>query len=400
MSLAHINSTIKIAIVVITIYDYSKEGGGIVANEKKIYQIGGAAIKLAELKCPVYKKYEIISVVKYVERQNENARQTLEIFVPDFLERINENFGDDTAIIVPDFSQLPEYYDPLEYKESIVQYTMKIYMDAETKGVRENISDENIKSWVEKYGLPYKTARKLRLGIQDDEGDNNDADSVSEGQFFYEKEMEKAFGHYAMFRETFCTLMKEAIGINKGYIAYSKKDSLNSGKAVDEMLEAFNCMASSKQYDEILEILNDKLDEPTSVKNDRLFEVLENRLPGIISERLAGYLKFVSPALLVKPSEKDPQNHLLFEPSWQAFDLWTVMILQIYEYIARNQQYKTCLFCGLEFPSNDPKRKFCPNTIAFNGKKNPIKNARSYCQNAFAVKQYREKRKTQLNRNH
>ena len=119
-----------------------------------------------------------------------------------------------------------------------------------------------------------------------------------------------------MFRETFCTLMKEAIGINKGYIAYSKKDSLNSGKAVDEMLEAFNCMASSKQYDEILEILNDKLDEPTSVKNDRLFEVLENRLPGIISERLAGYLKFVSPALLVKPSEKDPQNHLLFEPSW------------------------------------------------------------------------------------
>ena len=144
----------------------------------------------------------------------------------------------------------------------------------------------------------------------------------------------------------------------------------------------------SAQDEGFWEILNESLEEDGKIKDEHLTEYLIKVLPGLISKRLAGYLKFVSPALLSQPSETNP-NEYMFKPTWRAFDLLTVMIVQIYEYIAKNQKFKKCEWCGQEFASDDPRRRFCPVTHYFNDHRNIIKNERSYCQNAHAVKKFR-----------
>ena len=344
------------------------------------YQIGGTTIKFESLEWPVYKKYEIISVVDYVERQNRKARQQLLASVPDFYERIYEDLAD-IHVIVPDYEGHFEIYDPLEYKSSIVQCTMKIYRKAKLKQILDEIPDRNIIDWVSKYGLPYKTSRRLRLTIQGDEGDHNAADSLAGGTSYYESVMEKAFGRYVMFRQTFQVLMDEAINIQKGYIAYSRREK-------DGMFEAFNILVPSAQDEGFWEILNIGLEEDRKIKDDHLTEYLIKVLPGLISERLAGYLKFVSPALLSQPSETNP-NEYMFKPTWKVFDLWTIMIVQIYEYISKNQKFKKCEWCGQEFVADEPRRKFCPVTYSIGGKRKIEQNVRSYCQNAHAVKKFR-----------
>ena len=262
---------------------------------------------------------------------------------------------------------------------------MKIYSKAKSRHILDEIPDRNIIEWVSKYGLPYKTSRRLRLTIQGDEGDPNSSDSHAGDAFYYEKLMEKAFGRYVMFRQTFQVLMDEAINIQKGYIAYSRREK-------NGMFEAFNFLVPSAQDEGFWEILNEGLEEDRKIKDEHLTEYIIKVLPGLISERLAGYLKFVSPALLSQPSETNP-NEYMFKPTWKVFDLWTVMIVQIYEYIGKNQKFKKCQWCGQEFAADDPRRKFCPNTYYFNGHRNPIKNERSFCQNAHSVKKFRGKPK-------
>lgn len=345
-------------------------------NEKETVIIGGSEIGFDKLTWPVYPDYEIINIYDYVGRKDSNAQAKLYKYMPNFDDCVNNLF--DQFVIVPVGKNPSFNYEPLKYKTTIFSDIMKIFQQTDTQVSTDEVIANKALEFVKKYGLLYKTSRMSTLKIQGDEGKHNGSDAYSADAWILEKNMELALGEYTMLMQNFIVLMEEAINLGKGYMAYAYND-------FGEMFETFNVLASNN-YEFVREQFFDE--EVDFAKRDvNLMNNLKKYLPQILSERLAGYLKFISPALLVRYSEEE----YYFEPTWHVLDLWTVIIVQIYEYIAKNQTFKKCLFCGRLFASDSPKRKFCPVLMKVNGHDNILENERSYCQNAYAVKKFRNK---------
>lgn len=349
-------------------------------NLKTNYQIGGSTVNFAALEWSVYENYEIINVVTYIEKQNKQAQQRLLNIEPNFYELVHEHLAD-VFVIVPNYQDPSSTYNPLNYKAAIMLALMK---SCQTSGYLsvDDFSDEQIIAWAREFGLPFNIPYYPHYNFGGMENELNDTDTLIGVPYRFERILYQAFDHYVMFRQSFQALMREAINLVKGYTAFSNNQ-------YDEMIEAFSVLASSEDTAPMWDRLNGvAADFPVAELNNYIRETLAS----LLSRHISGYLNFVSPVMLQTSSRANSSN-IIFTPTWKVPNLWTALIVQLYESMIRNQPFKKCEYCGTEFEATDPRMRYCPRTQSVNGNVIVVKNERSYCQNMAKVKSFREKKR-------
>ncbi len=344
---------------------------------KTDYYIGGELIKITPLNWPKYNKYTILNIDDYVKTQTSTQQNRFHLKHPDFFDKLVEEIGDPdySKIIVPDFSSPKTSYDPLESAPNLFNQFIQVYYNQAT--------DEAILKFVRAFGLPFKTTGYYRTDHFKDAGSDNDSDRLIKSAAYFEKILEQEFGNYVMLKQTIDTLSKEANSLIRGYDAITNSEI--PPKTIYEIALDFELFETSESFWDFFHQTLNSLDTDHTAIDKALIQQAKDVLSQTFTKRMIGYLNKVSPSidLIQQNGKKD-----YFVPSWRIPDLWSVMMVQLYEYILSNQPIRYCLQCKTPFVQTHKGRLYCPPPDNYNS------STRSPCQNNAAVKRNRNKKRT------
>ena len=364
-----------------------KEHDMIANTDIRKHNISNSLVKIDPLNWPVFEQYQIMSVGEYLERQDTKLLIKFKKRHPSFFEDIEENLGD-TTLIVPG-NKLSENSAKLDSCNLNVNFFFK-FSHLYNPETLEYANDKAIVEWINFYGLPFKTATKLRVSIFKDESTQSDVDTVIGAYFSYEKALEEAFGTYVMFYENLLNLIEEASTLFQAHkILKLKKPDIT------KLVTLATTLTNSGEDSNFLCDL-----QPSEYEKHQ--QALFTILTASFRTRMLGYLNKISPSFLALPSSEvlkklppEQKNNWLagtqkplvtFLPSWRVPDLWTLMIILFYEYILSEEELRICDFCKKLFYAYDKRMIYCPPYPLYS-------SDRSACLNAAKVRDKRLKDK-------
>lgn len=347
------------------------------------FYVGGSRVRFTPFMWPVYKRYEIITMAEYGRRQNEEPVLPLDYrFRPRYsryLSGIIKHYSE-YKIIVPDYSQPPRTYDVHGVNNLVTMF-------ARLHEFNKFVSDQDILGWVHTYGLPFQTT-KGRVTVTFNDYDYPELpDDCQRSDSLMEFELETFFGHYVMEPNTFSVLVAETHDILSAFNVlmnkeYTQNDRLKYSGWAFESLTRYLPSEVSKAYRQDIQAEWSYLERST---------YCYGCLPMMIHHCLQVHLTKLTPSFVGKATKQSP--FLMFAPSWHIPDLWTALMLHIYNYIVTNQPTLTCPACGRAFFVTD-RQKYCPIQLDHDGKERlRYPGERSICQNKAAVAKSRDKAK-------
>lgn len=327
---------------------------------KDSYLVGNSKIRVSPLAWPVYARYELVSMYKYLSRQNKKQLERFLKVRPNFYQEFLEDTGNEGILIVPDYNSEVKEYDPLGKEPNLFLNFAQLYCEGNPP------SNETILEWVHKYGLPVYKPTDFVNNNEAFKVGSTDWDSLLFPYLEYEQVLYSQSGGYAMFLETFIMLAEEMNNLFKAanFIFHSR------GK--EDATDLAITLSESYTHEKLLEPLGYGVTIEESVLKDIIIKGFINRVEKHITK--------LSAALNLEKVEKPP--YLAFIPTWQVPSLFSAIILQFYEYTFTNQNVKTCAHCGKLFNPTKSSQKYCPPSYL---------ELKSACKNAANQAKHRKK---------